>query len=163
MAFLVFLKNKNGDDCMRAIVSGEVRPIETVEDEVFSAKVLGDGLAFEPDKSQSVLAPAAAVVTTADETMPHAIGLKLANGAEVLIHVGIDTVAMNGRGFRLLAGKGTKVKGGQPLVEFDREEILASGHPATIMLVVTDTAQHSMRLISGMKAAAGETVVATFS
>ena len=147
MALFDFLKNKASDDCMRAIVSGEVRPIETVEDEVFSAKILGNGVAFEPDKSQSVVCPADGVVTTADKAMPHALGLKLANGAEVLIHVGIDTVEIKGKGFGLRVSKGQKV---------------ASGHRPTIMLVVTETEKPGLRLLSGMKAVAGQTIVAEY-
>ncbi len=162
MALFDFLKNKASDDCMRAIVSGEVRPIETVEDEVFSAKILGNGVAFEPDKSQSVVCPADGVVTTADKAMPHALGLKLANGAEVLIHVGIDTVEIKGKGFGLRVSKGQKVACGQPLLDFDLDEILASGHRPTIMLVVTETEKPGLRLLSGMKAVAGQTIVAEY-
>lgn len=162
MSLLNFLKSDADDGCLRAVVSGEVKPIEAVEDEVFSTRVLGDGVAFEPEGSQCVVAPAGGVVTIADETMPHAVGLKLNTGEEVLIHIGIDTVEMEGRGFRLRVRKGEKVKTGQPLVEFDLDAIRASGHAGTVILVVTETARHTLGFLSGMKGVAGQTVVGEY-
>lgn len=162
MSILNLFRKEKCSYKLLAVASGKVCPIESVQDEVFSAKILGDGLALEPDNSQSVLAPASGVVTVADHSMPHAVGMRLSTGMEILIHIGIDTVEMDGHGFRLLAEKGEKVKVGQPLIAFDLDAIRSSGHPGTIILVVTEPGQHKPLFLSGLNAVAGQTVIAEY-
>ena len=88
---------------IKSVLSGRVIPIEEVEDNVFSQKIMGDGVAVEPEDTV-VKAPADAAVTVVMKESGHACGLTLANGLELLIHVGIDTVDMNGDGFQALCG-----------------------------------------------------------
>lgn len=160
--FFNVLKKKPVDKTLRAIVSGRTIPIETVSDETFASKVLGDGIAFEPSGSHAVLSPADGVVISASPDMPHAIGLQLKFGLDILIHIGIDTVDMGGEGFKLLVSEGQKVKTGQPLVQFDLEAIAAAGHPSTTMMIFTDSDQTAgIQLFNDIPVTAGETVVAS--
>ena len=81
---------------VKAYLSGKVVPIEEVKDEVFSSKALGDGLAIIPS-GELICAPCAGTISMVAEGSNHAVGMTLANGAEILIHVGLDTVSLNGR------------------------------------------------------------------
>ena len=146
----------------KAFLSGRAIPLEEVPDEVFSQHVMGDGLAIEPE-DETVVAPANATVSAVMEDSRHACGLTLENGLEILIHVGIDTVSMNGDGFELFVKEGDKVRAGQPLIRFDREKILAAGHPTVTVFVVTDEGNaSSLQFHTGMKTQAGETEIASF-
>lgn len=119
-------------------LSGEVVELANVNDPVFSSGAMGKGLAIKPSEGV-VYAPADAEVTIAFET-GHAYGLKTASGAELLIHIGIDTVSMNGEGFEKLVAAGDKVKAGAPLAKFDSSKIAAAGLDDTTMVIVTNTA-----------------------
>lgn len=144
---------------LKAILDGKVMPIEEAPDDVFSQKIMGDGVAIEPSNTV-VTAPADCDVSVVMADTGHACGLTLPNGLELLIHVGVDTVDMDGDGFRLLVNEGDHVKAGQPLIEFDPEKIKAAGHPCTTMLIVTAEGSASgIAMHSGMEAKAGETAV----
>ncbi len=119
-------------------LSGEVVALENVNDPVFSSGAMGKGLAVKPSEGV-VYAPADAEVTIAFET-GHAYGLKTASGAEILIHIGIDTVSMNGNGFEKLVAAGDKVKAGTPIAKFDVAKIAEAGLDDTTMIIVTNTA-----------------------
>lgn len=119
-------------------LSGDVVALENVNDPVFSSGAMGKGLAVKPTEGV-VYAPADAEVTIAFET-GHAYGLKTASGAEILIHIGIDTVSMNGNGFEKLVAAGDKVKAGTPLAKFDAAKIAEAGLDDTTMIIVTNTA-----------------------
>ena len=152
------------DRALLAPLSGTVRPITDMPDQVFASKAMGDGLAIEPAPgADTVVAPADGVVAA---TMPgsfHAIGLTLDNGPEVLIHVGIDTVDMGGDGFECLVEQGQRVTAGQPLMTFSAEKIRAAGHPTITAFIVTDEgAATELALLDGMDAEAGATTVATY-
>lgn len=152
------------DRVLLAPLSGAVKPITDMPDQVFASKAMGDGLAIEPAAGEdTVVAPADGVVAA---TMPgsfHAIGLTLDNGPEVLVHVGIDTVDMGGDGFACLVEQGQRVTAGQPLMTFSAEKIRAAGHPTITAFVVTDEgAATDLALLSGMGAEAGSTTVATY-
>ena len=152
------------DRVLLAPLSGVVKPITDMPDQVFASKAMGDGLAIEPAAGEdTVVAPADGVVAA---TMPgsfHAIGLTLDNGPEVLVHVGIDTVDMGGDGFACLVEQGQRVTAGQPLMTFSAEKIRAAGHPTITAFVVTDEgAATDLALLSGMDAEAGSTTVATY-
>ena len=150
------------DGTITSVLSGRVIPIEEVDDNVFSQKIMGDGVAVEPEDTL-VKAPADASVTVVMKESGHACGLTLANGLELLIHVGIDTVDMNGDGFRLFVEEGQKVRRGDPLIQFDPEKIKAAGHPLTTMLIVTgEGGAKNVTMHSGMEAKAGETAVITY-
>ena len=119
-------------------LSGNVVTLENVNDPVFSSGAMGKGLAVKPSEGV-VYAPADAEVTIAFET-GHAYGLKTASGAEILIHIGIDTVSMNGNGFEKLVAAGDKVKAGTPIAKFDVAKIAEAGLDDTTMVIVTNTA-----------------------
>ena len=151
----------NGQDVkeLKSILDGKVIPITEVEDEVFSQKIMGDGVAIEPTNTV-VTAPADCDVSVVMADTGHACGLTLANGVELLIHVGVDTVDMGGDGFKLLVKEGDRVKAGQPLIQFDPEKIRAAGHPCTTMLIVTAEGSASgITMHTGMDVKAGETAV----
>lgn len=118
-------------------LSGEVVALEAVNDPVFSSGAMGKGLAIKPSEG-TVYAPADAEVTIAFET-GHAYGLKTASGAELLIHIGIDTVTMNGNGFEKLVVAGDKVTAGTPLARFDAVKIAEAGLDDTTMVILTNT------------------------
>lgn len=144
---------------LKAILDGKVMPIEEAPDDVFSQKIMGDGVAIEPSNTV-VTAPADCDVSVVMADTGHACGLTLPNGVELLIHVGVDTVDMGGDGFKLLVNEGDHVKAGQKLIEFDPEKIRAAGHPCTTMLIVTAEGSASgITMHSGMEAKAGETTV----
>lgn len=148
---------------LKSILDGTVIPLEKVPDEVFSQKIMGDGVAIEPSGSV-VYAPADGEITVVMEETGHACGMKLKNGLEILIHVGVDTVSMGGDGFALLVKEGDTVKIGTPLIKFDKEKIKAAGHPCTTMLIVTEegsAAEISMH--TGMEAEAGKTTVVSWA
>lgn len=122
-------------------LSGDIVALENVNDPVFSSGAMGKGLAIKPTEGV-VYAPADAEVTIAFET-GHAYGLKTASGAEILIHIGIDTVSMNGNGFEKLVTAGDKIKAGTQLAKFDAAKIAEAGLDDTTMIIVTNTADFS--------------------
>lgn len=120
-----------------APLTGTVIPLEEIPDETFSAGILGQGVGIRPDKD-TVYAPFdGTVIQTVDSK--HAVGLRAADGMEVLIHVGIDTVDMNGQGFTLHCQEGDTVKRGQRLLTFDPKAIEAAGHPTVTAVLVTNS------------------------
>lgn len=129
---------------------------------MFSEKVLGDGVGIIPDED-IIVAPCTARVMTLMEDSKHAVGLALGNGMELLIHVGIDTVSMNGTGFEYLAGMDAVVKAGDPLIRFDRNEIKKAGHPDTVVFVVTEEADCKVSMHSGTGVKAAQDTVMTIS
>lgn len=143
-----------------AYLSGKVIPIEEVGDGVFSAKILGDGIAIEPE-SDTVVAPARVTVAVLMQESRHAVGLVMEDGRELLIHVGLDTVQMNGDGFEYLVKQGDVVEAGTPLIRFDRDKIQKAGkRDITIMAVTDGTGRGALSYRTGMDAQAGKTVVA---
>ena len=148
---------------LKSILDGKVMPIEEAPDDVFSQKIMGDGLAIEPSDNV-VTAPADCDVSVVMADTGHACGLSLPNGVELLIHVGVDTVDMGGDGFKLLVKEGDHVKAGQPLIEFDPAKIKAAGHPCTTMLIVTSEGNAAnIKMHSGIDAKAGETTVISWN
>ena len=120
-----------------APVEGEAIALSEVDDEVFASEALGKGIAILPQKGE-VLAPADGTVTVIYPTL-HAIGLKLSNGVELLIHVGIDTVKLEGKYFKKYVEEGAQVKKGEKIMGFDLEKIKAAGYDPTVMVVVGNT------------------------
>lgn len=108
-------RNKKMD--LYAPVKGECIAIEDVPDPVFSNKLLGDGIAFKP-LNNTIFSPCDGTITMVAETK-HALGLKAKNGTEIMIHVGLDTVNYNGKGFKCFVSNNQKVKKGQKLIEID--------------------------------------------
>ena len=129
------------DETIISPIVGQAVALSDVDDPVFSSGAMGQGLAIKPSEGV-VYAPADAEVTIAFAT-GHAYGLKTANGAEILIHVGIDTVSMNGEGFDQKVAQGDKVKAGDVLGTFEAEKIAAAGLDDTTMVIVTNTADYA--------------------
>ena len=129
------------NETIQTPIVGDVVALENVNDPVFSSGAMGQGIAVKPSQGV-VYAPADAEVTIAFAT-GHAYGLKTANGAEILIHVGIDTVTMNGEGFEQKVAQGDKVKAGDVLGTFDSNKIAAAGLDDTTMVIVTNTADYA--------------------
>lgn len=122
-------------------IVGDVVALSNVNDPVFSSGAMGQGIAVKPSQDV-VYAPADAEVTIVFPT-GHAYGLRTANGAEILIHVGIDTVSMNGEGFNHKVAQGDKVKAGDVLGTFDSSKIAAAGLDDTTMVIVTNIADYA--------------------
>lgn len=128
------------DETILSPIVGSIVDLKDVNDPVFSSGAMGQGIAVKPSEGV-VYAPADAEVTIAFAT-GHAYGLKTKNGAEILIHVGIDTVSMNGEGFNQQVAQGDKVKAGDVLGTFDATKIAAAGLDDTTMVIVTNTADY---------------------
>lgn len=126
-------------------LDGELLPLSEVKDEVFSSGAMGEGVAIEP--SQGVLhAPADGRVVMTFPT-GHAIGMKTKDGAEILMHIGMDTVNLQGKGFETLVDKGDEVKAGDELVKFDIDEIHSAGYIVTTPIVVTNSKDYEKVLV----------------
>ena len=146
------------DETVVSPIVGQTVALSDVNDPVFSSGAMGQGLAIKPSEGV-VYAPADAEVTIAFGT-GHAYGLKTANGAEILIHVGIDTVTMNGEGFEQKVSQGDKVKVGDVLGTFEIEKIAAAGLDDTTMVIVTNAADYaSVTPVAEKTVAKGDAVI----
>ena len=125
------------DTVLSACLNGTVVPLADVKDEAFASGALGDGIAIEPTDGELV-APADGEISSTFETH-HAVGMTTADGAELLMHIGIDTVKLGGKHFTYLVSEGDKVRKGQPLIRFELEAIKAEGYPVTTPLIVCNT------------------------
>ena len=146
------------DETIISPIVGQAVALENVNDPVFSSGAMGQGIAVKPSEGV-VYAPADAEVTIAFAT-GHAYGLRTANGAEILIHVGIDTVSMNGEGFNHKVAQGDKVKAGDVLGTFDSAKIAAAGLDNTTMVIVTNTADFaSVNPVASGSVAKGDAII----
>ena len=139
------------DTVLSACLNGTVVPLADVKDEAFASGVLGDGIAIEPSDGELV-APADGEISSTFETH-HAVGMTTADGADLLMHIGIDTVKLGGKHFTYLVNEGDKVKKGQPLIRFELEAIKAEGYPVTTPVIVCNTDDYA-----AVEAKAGGTV-----
>ena len=137
----VVATTERADEKLGSPIVGEVVALNEVNDPVFSSGVMGQGIAVKPAKGV-VYAPADAEIAIAFPT-GHAYGLKTDNGAEILIHVGIDTVSMNGEGFEAKVSQGDRVKAGDVIGTFDSEAIAANGLDDTTMVIITNTMDYA--------------------
>ena len=146
------------DETIISPIVGQAVALENVNDPVFSSGAMGQGIAVKPSQDV-VYAPADAEVTIVFPT-GHAYGLRTANGAEILIHVGIDTVSMNGEGFNHKVAQGDKVKAGDVLGTFDSAKIAAAGLDNTTMVIVTNTADFaSVNPVASGSVAKGDAII----
>ena len=122
---------------IKSPMNGTVIPLSEVPDAVFSSEMLGKGFGVEPSEGKAY-APVDGEVTTVFDTK-HAIGLMSKHGVELLIHIGMDTVKLNGKGFDVKVKTGDQVKAGDLLAEFDMDLIKGEGYPVTTAVVVTNT------------------------
>ncbi|MFE2532175.1 glucose PTS transporter subunit IIA [Streptomyces sp. NPDC059371] len=143
---------------LTAPVAGRVVGLGEVEDPVFASRALGEGVGIEPSDGHVVAPVDGELITVADTG--HAFGIRTANGVEVLIHVGIDTVKMQGEGFDVRVAAGQKVSAGDLLAEVDLGAVRAAGHPAVTLMTVLNTADMtSVEPHTGQDVTAGTPVV----
>ena len=117
-------------------IDGKVIPLDQLPDETFASAILGPGCGIEPT-GDTVYAPFDGTVTQVPESL-HAVGMMSDDGIELLIHVGMDTVEMKGKGFESLTKEGAKVKAGTPLLKVDLAAIRAANHPTATAIIVTN-------------------------
>ena len=147
-----------GDKIIYSPLEGEMRILSEIDDPVFSSEALGKGCAIEPSKGE-VVAPFDGTIEQVAETS-HAVGMMGDNGIEILIHVGMDTVELNGKGYEPKVKVGDKVKKGQLLLKFDMAAISAAGYKLTTPVVVTNTDDFtSVEPIATGKVTQGQDVV----
>lgn len=144
-----------------APVSGKAMPLSEVPDPVFAEKLAGDGAAIMAE-GDTVVAPADGEVTLIFKTK-HAFAMTLENGLEILVHIGLETVSLDGEGFEQLVEQGTKVKAGTPLIKINREFILSKGLSlATPVLITNVDATKSISAVEAGNVVAGETALVNF-
>ena len=140
---------------LAAPLTGEVVSLSEVPDEVFASGALGEGIAIIPTEGK-VVAPCDGIVSAVMDTK-HAIGLTAKNGMELLIHVGLDTVQLNGKYYEYKVASGASVKKGDVLIEFDMEGIQAAGYQLHTPVLITNSDQYvSIKTIAGSSVKAGE-------
>lgn len=142
-----------------APVDGVIMPLEEVPDPVFSQKMLGEGLAMLPTKGH-IHAPITGTVILLAETK-HAIGLRSKDGTEILVHIGLETVSLNGRGFTVLVKEGDDVSVGQLLIAVDWDFIAANAKSIITPIVITNSAERQIQFEGSAKGIMGETVLMT--
>ncbi len=154
-------ENKNESqesNLIAAPVSGQLIPMSQVNDPTFSQEILGKGVAIIPEEEE-IKSPVNGTVTMVFDTK-HAIGLKGDNGAELIIHIGLNTVELNGEYFTALIKEGQKVKVGTPLIRFEKDKIREKGYDTVTMVLVTNTPEFpDMVCKAGMDVKAGDVVI----
>ena len=147
---------------LRAFSDGKVITLKELNDGVFSEGVVGEGLAVIPE-GDMVYAPCEATVSLVMADTKHAVGLKLDNGVELILHVGIDTVNMKGEGFEYFVEKGQRIRPGEKLIKFDKEKIKEAGHKDKIVCVITSPNDKNIKFHTGVLAKANDTVIIEFN
>lgn len=151
-----FKKNKNYK--IQAVVNGTTINIEKVNDSTFSQKLMGEGVAIIPH-DDIVVAPCDGKITVLPESK-HAFAIVSDDGVEILVHVGIDTVALNGNGFKSEVSQGSTVKQGDPIICFDREKLVSQGIDCTTMIIVLNHSEFSaVNCMTGGTIVAGQHTV----
>ncbi len=157
-----FFKKKSEPKELKAMVNGEVISVTEVKDDVFSSCMLGKGIAIHPTDGV-VVAPVNGEISVTMEGTNHAVGIRIAEGFDLLIHIGLDTVSLNGEGFTSHISMGQKVKAGDKLITFDKALVESKGLCSDVILIALDNpALPALDFKTGMTASAGETVVATW-
>lgn len=137
-------------------ITGDIVALEQVPDEAFASKAVGDGVAVKPT-DKTVVAPAAGTVVKIFNTN-HAFCLETENGAEIVVHMGIDTVALNGQGFKRLVEEGAEVQAGQPILEMDLDFLNANARSMISPVVCSNSDDYSALVILATgKVVAGQT------
>lgn len=136
-------KSSTGATTLGAPVSGELLDLEQVADKVFGTGLIGPGVAFLPD-GDLVCSPCDGVLTMVASTR-HAFGVTTPAGAEILVHIGMNTVELGGEGLSALAAEGSRVRAGQAVIRLDRAVLAAHGVDLTTPMVVTNSAAYDLR------------------
>ena len=157
---MLFFKKKNNARVLKAFTDGSLVSIDKVNDAVFSKRMMGDGIAIKPSMGK-IYAPCDATVTVVFEATNHAVGLTTADGMELLIHCGLDTVNLTEKVFDCKVKKDAKVKEGQLLIEFDQSKIESLNCDDITMLVVLNQGNaKAVKFIDDSDVKATETVIA---
>ena len=157
---LFFKKNKAKEDLVLcAPVTGKMIRLEDIQDPVFSSGTMGKGVGFQPSDG-TVCAPCDGTIVMLAETL-HAFGMETSDGTEILVHIGLDTVDLNGEGFTKLASKGKKVKRGTPVISVDLDLMKEKGIVMTTPLVVTNSDDFDLQIRDCTDVIAGQTEVIT--
>ncbi|WP_458730009.1 phosphoenolpyruvate--protein phosphotransferase [Pseudomonas brenneri] len=151
------MSNNNNDLTLSAPLSGPVLTLGNVPDEVFASGAMGDGIAIDP-LNDCLHAPCTGVVIHVART-GHALTIRADNGAEVLLHVGIDTVELQGEGFALLVKEGTRVSNGQALVRFDLDRIARQCKSLVSLIILTNGEQFEVRPVALSTVKVGEALL----
>ena len=144
-----------------APVNGEIIPLDQVPDPVFSQKMMGEGIAIMPDKG-NIHAPVEGTVLLVADTK-HAIALGSKDGTEILIHIGLETVLLGGKGFTVLVNVGDKVSLGQPLIEVDWDYIREHATSIVTPIVITNSLERNVHCVDTKEGIMGETLLMTIS
>ena len=136
---------KEVDSNIYSPVEGKCIDISNVRDDVFSKKMMGDGIAIIP-KENIVYSPCDGELTMLFPTK-HAFGIIMNDGVEVLVHIGMDTVNLNGVGFKSYKNKGDKVKRGDKIIQFDGKYLSNKDLDMTVMVIITNTNNHKLNKI----------------
>lgn len=155
--FGIFKKKEKEAFKIVSPTDGTLITLPEVPDQVFSAKMMGDGFAVNPETG-TICAPVSGVAESVFPT-GHAVGIKTHDGIECIVHIGLDTVELNGEGFKPLIGQGDKVKAGQPVVEVDLDALRDKGYNLVTMVVFPSGYDKPFDLGS-RKVTSGETLVA---
>lgn len=151
-----FLKNRDAGSVFSP-VSGNLIPMSEISDSTFSCGALGQAIGIYPDDC-TVYAPFDAKVSMLFQT-GHAIGLKRRDGLEFLIHIGVDTVTLNGKGFITYVRENDSVKKGEKMISFDKELIEKSGLDSTVITVITNSDLFDITFSDKSKLAVGEELI----
>ncbi|SER48796.1 PTS system IIA component, Glc family [Gracilibacillus ureilyticus] len=139
-------KKKDTNADLVSPLTGKVVPLEEVPDQVFSQKMMGEGIAVDPT-SNLVVSPVDGEVVDVFKTK-HAISLRADNGAEILVHMGLETVELNGEGFEIKVNNGDKVKKGDNLADFDVESVKAKGYKTITPIILMNGEDYNLTNIS---------------
>jgi glucose-specific phosphotransferase system IIA component len=144
-----------------ALADGKLISLDKVKDEVFSKRIMGDGIAIELTGNM-IVAPASGTIKMLFPTM-HAFGLVLDNGIEILVHVGLDTVELKGKGFKRFVNVNAKVRKGDPIIQIDKEFIEREGYDTTALMIFTSCNDYQITHFQEGMVKKGKSVVATFT
>lgn len=122
---------------IKSPLTGKTMPLEEVPDEVFSTKAMGDGIAILPE-NDIVVSPIDGEVVMIMKESKHAVAIEHKNGIQIFIHIGLDTVNLNGEGFEILTSLNETVKVGTPLIKFDQDFLKSKGLSTITMVIVTE-------------------------
>lgn len=143
---------------LTAVADGNLVLLDNVPDEVFSKRTMGDGVAIQI-RNNTIVSPADGVINS---IYPHAFGITLPNGIEILVHIGVNTVALKGKGFKILVDKNTAVKRGDKIIQIDKKLIESSGFNCITMMVVTEPNDYKFTFQAKGMVSRGTSVVATY-
>lgn len=138
-----------------APISGEVVPLSEVPDEVFAEGMAGDGVAIVPSTSEEAIAPVSGTLVKLFEG-GHAFGITTDGGVDLIVHLGLDTIRMEGEGFQKLATEGDLVEAGEPIVRYDLGAIREAGYDPVSPVVVPNSDEHPVQNLRNGEVRAGE-------